>query len=97
MTAALLETQRPKDLVDAMPLASAHEVAQHGTEIHACFLIARDSQSNHREIQQQECCDQLDFILHRLTMIGPSVDREQGVQPMTFRQNSKSATGSRSR
>ena len=48
----------------AMQWPSALEVTQHRTEVHAGLLVAGDRQDHNREIQQQECCNELDFIFH---------------------------------
>ena len=53
----------------AIRLPSALEVAQYRTKIHACFLVTGDRQNHNREIQHQECCDELDFIFHYSTMM----------------------------
>lgn len=59
----------------AMRLASALEVTQHRAEVHASPLVAGNRQDHNREIQQQECCNELDFIFHWFTMMGHSLLR----------------------
>jgi hypothetical protein len=58
-----------------MRLASALEVTQHRAEVHASPLVAGNRQDHNREIQQQECCNELDFIFHWFTMMGHSLLR----------------------
>ena len=57
-------------------IPSAPEVAQHRAQIHACLLVAGDSQNHDREIKRKECCHQLDFVFHRSRMTVHSDVRE---------------------
>nr|WP_170951164.1 hypothetical protein [Synechococcus sp. UW106] len=44
---------------------------KHGTDVHASLGISSDSKSNHTSVEGKECCNQLDFSVHK-TIIGVS-------------------------